>query len=572
MAWLLRLDRTSRLIILSVLLGVVGALGAQIFLWMLHMGEALLINPIAGYHFLKVSEAVSDTVAPPQHWFWLIPLVTTFGGLISGVLVYSLAPEAEGHGTDAAVKAFHHLNGRVRARIPLIKSVASAITIGSGGAAGREGPTAQIAAGIGAIVGEVLRLPDDERRYLVLVGMAAGLSAIFKSPLGTAIFAVEILYSTMAFEGGALIFTIIGAATAYALTGMVDGWTPLFYLVGATGHLTLSDLVWYAILGVAAGSIGALLPSVFYSMRDWFKAIPIPNHFKPAIGGLILGLIGISLPQLLGGGYGWIQMAISGKLAISLMLLLALGKIVALSLTIGSGGSGGVFAPSLYIGAMVGGSLAAILHAIAPGAPNLTAFAMVGMAATFAGAARVPIATLLMVAEMTNGYQLILPAMVAVVIAFMVQEHLVRWTHAKYASLYEAQVPRPSDSPVHRNRYYQAVAGMLRQRKVRLEEDLVRQELADRLNQGESIPLVESSCGHEYLYSVQLGKHSIYVGRSLANCALSKDILVVSILRDQEAIMPHGDTVLESGDKLMIAATSEALEHFKKLATGEVGS
>src|SRR5699024_163239 len=139
---------------------------------------------------------------------------TTLGGLVAGLLIYWLAPETEGHGTDATLTAFHHNNGRMRLRAPFVKIIASAITLGSGGSGGREGPTAQIASGVGAIAGSAFRLPDDERRLVILIGMAAGLSAIFKSPLGTAIFAVEILYSRMAFEGDALIYTLISAAVA----------------------------------------------------------------------------------------------------------------------------------------------------------------------------------------------------------------------------------------------------------------------------------------------------------------------------------------------------------------------
>lgn len=559
---LLRLDRTTRLVILSLLLGGVGALAAQIFLWMLHFTETWILTYITGHAFLTVAQAHAEgKAALSWHPVWWIPVATTLGGLLSGFLVYTWAPEAEGHGTDAAVKAYHQLNGKVRARIPLIKSVASAITIGSGGSAGREGPTAQIAAGIGSVLGGILKLPEDERRYLVLAGMAAGLSAIFKSPLGTAVFGVEILYSGMAFEGGALIYTILASAVAYAITGAFEGWAPLFVLPVGISFNRSSELIWYLLLGVVSGAAGALLPWVFYTIRDAFHKLDVPNQIKPAIGGLALGLIGMFALPLLGGGYGWIQLAIDGKLAIWLMLALAFGKILALSLTVSSGGSGGVFAPSLYVGAMFGGALAAIIDAVAHTGPNPAAFAVVGMAALFAGAARVPVATLIMVAEMTGGYQLILPTMMAVAVSYVVQVALTR--KAKYPSLYEAQVPRSVDSPAHHKIYYEAVANMLRQRKVRLDDDIVGQELMDRLSRGQGVPLMG---GDEFLYSLELPADTVLAGQKLNTVKFPEGILLISILHDQEVVVPKDDTALHVGDRLTVAATPQAMEALRQMA------
>ncbi len=564
-----RLGRTPRLLLISVFLGVIGALGAGAFTWLLEWSERLILFPIGGYRYLTESDAArAITVPHTPHWLWFLPVATTLGGLLSGFLVYTWAPEAEGHGTDAAVKAYHHLGGAIRARIPFIKAFASAVTIGSGGAAGREGPIVQIAGGIGSLLGRLLHLSAEEKRYLMLIGMAAGLSAVFKSPLGSAIFAVEVLYGTMAFEGTALIFTIIAAAVAYAMAGLFTDWTPLFYLPPSITPLNTGwDLLWFALLGLCAGVVGALLPTVFYRLRDFFRALPLPNQYKPAIGGLILGVIGIFLPQVLGGGYGWMQLVIDGRLPLLLMLVLIFAKIVALSLTVSSGGSGGVFAPSLYVGVMVGGTVAVVFHAITPGGADPTAFAVVGMAALFAGAARVPIATLIMVTEMTGGYTLILPSMLAVVLSFVVQSALTR--KARYPTLYEAQVQRPSDSPVHRSTYYHAVAAMLRQHKVRLDEDLVRQEVADRLAQGEPIPLAAGTGGDEYLYTLDVERGSPLAGHNLREANIPGEVLLVSVLRDQDVITPHGDTVLETGDRLVVASTLGGFRRFKTMLAEE---
>ena len=559
--WLLRLDRTTRLVILSIALGLVGAGGGGLFLWMLRTAESLLLVPIAGYRTLDVAQTQGMAAAPVlAHPLWWIPVATTLGGLVSGILVFVFAPEAEGHGTDAAVKAYHAMDGLVRARIPLVKSVASAITIGSGGSAGREGPTAQIAAGIGSITATLLGLPEDERRLLVLIGMAAGLAAIFKSPLGAAIFSVEILYSTVAFEGRALMYSIIGAAVAYAVTGIFEGWTPLFYLPSVPILARPIDLVWFLALGVACGAVGAVLPGIFYHMREFFRRLPVPDIAKPAIGGLLLGLIGMFVPQLLGGGYGWMQLAINGKLAIGLMLALAAGKMVAMSLTISSGGSGGVFAPSLYVGTMLGGAMAAVIGAITKAGPDPVSFAVVGMAALFAGAARVPIASLMMAAEMTGGYGLIMGTMLAVAASYLVQVALTR--HVTYPTLYQAQVPRPVDSPVHQRSFYHDVARMLRERRMRLDDDIVGLELAERMEHGLTIPLAN---GTQMLYQADVAAGAPAAGTRLRDLKIPERVLIVSILRGDATLVPDGNTVLAAGDRMIVAAAPDSMQAFRAL-------
>lgn len=427
-------ERQRRLVLDSLWLGLVGAFAAQVFMFLLHICQELLLDGIAGYSPPGLpSEGGTLTEVIGSHGLWLIPLVTTLGGLISGILVYSLAPEAEGHGTDSAAKAFHRAGGFIRGRVPPLKTIASAITIGSGGAAGREGPTALIAAGIGSVYATFRKRSDDERKLLVLIGMAAGLSAIFRTPIGAAIFAIEILYDDMEFETGALLYTILASVVAYTVNGIFDGWEPLFMVPADLAVSHASDYFEYALLGLAGGVVAVILPVVFYRTRDVFHLIPIPPHIKPAIGGLIVGLMALALPEVLGGGYGWIQLAMDGKLAVEVLIVLTFGKIVAMSLTVGSGGSGGVFAPSLYVGAMLGGVLAEVFNQVP------AAFVVVGMAAVFSGAGRVPIATLFMVTEMTGGYHLLAPAALVVTISYLTQVTLS--SKLAYRSLYEAQIP-----------------------------------------------------------------------------------------------------------------------------------
>lgn len=564
MKWLMKLDRTTRLILISVVLGVVGALGAQLFLFLLHLVDTYALDFLGHYNTISVN-AAHAMGAPPKpftHWYWRIPVVTTLGGLIAGMLIYWLAPETEGHGTDATLIAFHRNNGRMRTRAPFVKIIVSAITLGSGGSGGREGPTAQIASGVGAIVGASLKLSDEERRLVMLIGMAAGLSAIFKSPLGTAIFAVEILYSRMAFEGSALIYTLISAAVAYAITGAFSGYTPLFLLPVSSRIVQPMDLVWFALLGVLAGGLGALLPTVYYRTRDAFLALRIPNHFKPAIGGLAVGLIGIAVPPIIGGGYGYMQFALQGGtgLAAWVLLLFSLGKVLTLSLTIGSGGSGGMFGPTLYVGTMLGAAFAASLNMLHLDVDS-SWLAVVGMAAVFAGGARVPIASMVMVIEMTGGFQLIMPSMIAVALAFIVQVALTR--HAKYPTIYEAQVPTPTESPVHRKAYYEAAADLLRRQELRLDHDILSSELHSALARGEGIPLTRRS---EQLYSLALTPGSPVVGMEVRDLGLADmGAVIVGLVRGEGDVVPHGGTKLQVGDQLLVATGQDGIEKFRAL-------
>ncbi|HEX7382277.1 MAG TPA: chloride channel protein [Nevskiaceae bacterium] len=554
------------MLIISVFLGVVGALGAELFLYLLRLADTWFLDAIAHYQTITVAAAHARG-APPlpfTHFYWWMPLATTLGGLAAGILIYGLAPETEGHGTDAAITAFHDKAGRMRARAPFVKIIVSALTIGSGGSGGREGPTAQIAAGVGAIVGSLFKLDDDERRTVVLIGMAAGLSAIFKSPLGTAIFAVEILYSRMAFEGNALIYTLISASVAYAIVGAFSGYTPLFLLPAASDRMVQpTDLLWFALLGILCGGLGALLPKVYYTVRDGFRALRMPNALKPALGGLLVGVIGIFIPPVIGGGYGYMQFALQGGtgLAAWVLLLFALGKMVTLSFTIGSGGAGGMFGPTLYVGAAFGAAVAAFLQLFHVPIDS-SSLAVVGMAAVFAGAARVPIASMVMVIEMTGSFHLIAPTMLAVALAFIVQFGLTR--RARYPTIYEAQLPTPAQSPVYRKAYYDTVADLLRRRQIQLDDDLLSEELRDSLEQGHGVAL--SNAGGERLYRLALAPGSPVVGQEVRSLALDKlGVVIVGLIRGEGNVVPNGSTQLQVGDGLLVAAGASGIDGFRSL-------
>jgi CIC family chloride channel protein len=544
------------LIIDTIFLGITGALGAQLFLFLLGFSQNLLLEGLAGCCPPKLpSEGGVLIQVLDTHRLWLIPLVAALGGLMSGVLIYLIAPEAEGHGTDTAVKAFHRAGGHIRARVTPVKMIASAITIGSGGAAGREGPSALFSAGIGSIYATLTKRSDKERRLLVLIGMAAGLSAIFRSPIGTAFFAIEVLYSDMEFDADALLYTLLGSIIAYTVNGISVGWEPLFKTPEGLGVGRLFEYVWYALLGLCGGIIGTLVPSVFYHTRDFFRSIPVRPIFKPAIGGLGVGIIALMLPQVLGGGYGWIQLAMDGQLTATLLFLLIFGKMIAFALTVGSGGSGGVFAPTLFVGAMLGGFIANILHQ--PPAP----FIIIGMAAVFGSAARVPIATLLMVTEMTDGYHLLAPAALAVALSYIVQTNLS--ARLRYKSLYEAQVKSRADSPAHRMEHVKTAIKLLSERQQFDHEAVGNIDILALLESGVPLALPEG----KNLNIGRVGADSPCAGTAVKqNCLLkeSDDYEIVAVFREEHLILPHPRTVLETGDELLVLASSHDWEKIKK--------
>ncbi|HEX6541982.1 MAG TPA: chloride channel protein [Ktedonobacterales bacterium] len=438
----------QRWLLLGALIGVVAGVGAILFYSAIALCSHLLLGLGAG--FFPPSPASEGTpVIQPIARRWLLPVITTLGGLLTGIIVFSLAPEAEGHGTDAAIESFHEKGGHIRSRVPLIKMIASAITIGSGGSAGREGPTAQISAGFGSWLANLLHLDDHDRRIAMAAGIGSGIGAIFKAPFGGALLSAEILYKRD-FEADAVFPTFIASVVGFSIYGTWAGWTPIF---GIGGHFTFDhpiNLIAYLLLGICAGLVGLLYPATLYRIRDFFAAWRVPQWLKPAIGGLLVGLIGLVLPEALGMGYGYVQFGVNSDfthLAGWLLLILVFVKILTTSLTIGSGGSGGVFGPGMVIGGFLGGALWALLNTIAPalvaGMPP-GAFVVVGMGAFFGGIAKAPLAVILMVAEMTGEYSLIVPAMLTTMVAYLITGDV---------SIYEKQVPTRLDSPAHKDDY-----------------------------------------------------------------------------------------------------------------------
>jgi chloride channel protein, CIC family len=433
----------TRWLLLGTAIGAVAGLGAIVFYLAIDWSTHFFLGELVGYLPPSPVGEGAPVVRPIQRP-WLLPLVVALGGLLSGLIVFNLAPEAEGHGTDAAIAALHHRQGRVRARIPPIKLLASAITIGAGGSGGREGPAAQISAGFGSLLGQWLRLKPLDRRIAVAAGMGAGIGAIFRAPLGGALMGAEILY-LHDLEVEAIIPALIASIVGYTIYGAYFGFSPIF---GAQPELALDapiQLVYYAALGVLAGLGGILYARVFYGLTGAFHHLHLPAWLKPALGGLLVGSMALVVPGALHMGYGWVQISMGPgllDLPLWMVVLLPFAKIVSTSLSIGSGGSGGIFGPGMVIGGMLGATLWRLGYGVLPNMPDTPApFVIVGMMALFGGIAHAPLAVMLMVAEMTGNLSMLAPAMVAV----GVSTALVGDT-----TIYRSQLPNRASAPAHR--------------------------------------------------------------------------------------------------------------------------
>ena len=425
-------------LILGISIGIIAGLGAVVFYLALDYAGRFLLGYLAGY---DVPKAVGDGGDPGSAGFdrpWAIPLVAFGGALVSAWLVAKFAPEAEGHGTDSAIEAVHTDPRAIRVRTIVVKTITSALTIGSGGSAGREGPAAQISAGFGSLLTRWLNLSDADGRIAVSLGIGSGIGAIFGAPLGGAVLAASIVYRED-FDYKALIPGFITSATAYAVFGSILGFDPLFGFVAADYRFDHPlDLGWFVVLGIVAAGIGYLYARIFYGTVALTARLPGSKVLKPALGGLAVGLLALVIPQILSSGYGWAQKATATDtlMAIPLwiVLILPLAKIVATSLSIGTGGSGGIFGPGIVIGGFVGAAiwrLGDLWHL--PGIPDSPGvFVVVGMMACFGSVAHAPLAVMIMVAEMTGSFSVIPCAMVAVGIAYL----LITRTDV---SIYQAQ-------------------------------------------------------------------------------------------------------------------------------------
>jgi CIC family chloride channel protein len=410
------LPESAIIIITALVVGVGAGLGAYIFRNLIDLIFRVSFENIAGF---------LAPITPFQ--YILIPAV---GGLIVGTLIYKYAQEAKGHGVPEVMEAVALRGGRIRPRVAVVKALASSVCIGTGGSVGREGPIAQIGSALGSTVGQLLNLSDERVRNLVACGAAGGIAATFNAPIAGSLFALEVILGQFhaTYFGAVVISAVTADVIAQNLEGNLRAFTvPQYSLVSPW------ELLFYAILGVIAALVSVFFTRSLYASEDLWEKFRLPEYIKPALGGALLGIVGIltyksgDIPRIFSIGYGSIDAALTNSLTLQITFALLFLKMLATVITLGSGGSGGVFAPSLFMGAMLGATFGQVVNIFFPAisAPP-GAYALVGMAAFFSGAAHAPVTAILILFEMTGDYQIILPLMLTTVISTLISRLLSR--------------------------------------------------------------------------------------------------------------------------------------------------
>lgn len=398
---------------LAVVVGLAGGFGA--------VGFRYLINFFQGLAYGTEANLIDSIYALPWSAKVWVPAA---GGLIVGPLVYFWAREAKGHGVPEVMEAVALKGGLIRKRLVVVKALASAICIGTGGAVGREGPIVQIGSAIGSTIGQLVKISADRMRTLVGCGAAAGIAATFNAPIAGAMFALEIILG----DFGIATFSpiVISAVVATAVSRHFLGDFPAF-IVPAYELVSAWEFLLYLMLAVFCAAVGVMFIKTLYGTEDFFERIKVPDYLKAAIGGAIIGCTALFVPHILGVGYGSIDLALGSKLVWYLMLALIFLKIMATAITIGSGGSGGIFAPSLFIGAMAGGFFGLMVHSLWPTATaSPGAYSIVGMGAVVSATTHGPLTAILMLFEMTGDYKIILPLMITCIVSTLVASQLFK--------------------------------------------------------------------------------------------------------------------------------------------------
>jgi CIC family chloride channel protein len=399
--------------VLGVFIGLLGGFGA--------VGFRYLIRAFQGIFYGSGPDLVKIVSSMTCYWKVLIPAI---GGSIVGPLIFFLAREAKGHGVPEVMEAVAMRSGIIRKRLVIIKTLASAICIGSGGSVGREGPIVQIGSAIGSALGQVLKVSGNRLRNLVGCGAAAGIAATFNAPIAGSIFALEVILGELEIGtfGPIVLASVMATVVSRAFLGNYPAFNiPKYELV------SLWEIPAYIVMGFLAGLVALLFTKFLYKSEDLWEDLKAPEYIKPAIGGFAIGALSLFLPQILGVGYETITAALLGKLPWILLFTLVFAKIVATSLTIGSGGSGGIFAPSLFIGAMMGGLYGHVIHHLFPAVTASSgAYSLVGMGAVVAGTTHAPITAILILFELTGEYRIILPLMMACVLSTLTARQLMR--------------------------------------------------------------------------------------------------------------------------------------------------
>jgi chloride channel protein, CIC family len=409
-----RMTEHTFMIILAIIIGVLGGFGG--------IGIRWLIKEISLIFFPGTGTFLENAISAPWYLIVIAPII---GGLIVGPIIYFIAPEAKGHGVPEVMESILLKGGMIRPRVAFIKAIASAISIGSGGSVGREGPIVQIGASLGSTIGQFVRIPNKRLKTLVGCGAAAGIAAAFNAPIAGALFAVEIILMDFAVAqfSPIVISSVMATVISHAFQGDFAAFAvPTYQLVSPYA------IVFYFILGALCGFASFLFIKTLYFCEDFFdNRFHIPDYFKPAVGGALIGVIALFLPEVMGVGYDSINDALHGHMMWDIAFILIFAKILATSITLGSGGSGGIFAPSLFMGAMLGNFFGTFVHGLFPEITSTPgAFALVAMGGLVAGTTRAPITAIIIVFELTSDYRIILPVMVTCIISTILSSRLSR--------------------------------------------------------------------------------------------------------------------------------------------------
>lgn len=392
-----------RLSLLAIVIGLVAGLASVLFKFMIHFVQNI---------FWRSSTIIDAVASQPKFLTLLIPMA---GGLLIAPLIYYGAREAKGHGVPEIMESLIFRGGKIRNRVAVIKALASSICIGSGGSTGREGPIVQISASIASSIGQLFRIKERAMRTLVAAGAGAGIGATFNAPIAGALFAVEVLLGEFGIYSFSpiIIASVIATLISRLITGDFAAFTVPKYSLSSVWEIGP-----YLLLGILSGLVAILFIKVLYFLEDKFDNLRIHPLLKPAMGGLIVGMIGLYLPQVFGVGYEGIDACLQNQLGFWMAFLLVLAKVLSTSMTLGSGGSGGIFAPSLFLGAMTGNLVGSVFHAAFPSSISSPgAFSLVGMGAVVAAATHAPITAIIIIFELTNDYKIILPLMLSCIIA-----------------------------------------------------------------------------------------------------------------------------------------------------------
>lgn len=413
------MGKHERLIILSLIIGALSGAAAVALYYAFRLVTDVLVKGLFDY-------TSSGRIGDP----YLVPVIMGAAALLAGVIAYLFSKETEGHGADAVILSFHKRNGHIRRRVALLELVTSSLTIGSGGSAGGEGPIALMCASLGSGLSRLLSLDEDDRKIISAVAVGSGISAILKAPLGGALFGAEFLYRRD-MEVRAIYPSLIASVVSFAIYGVFAGYGPLFGSI--TDTISFNLIPFFVAAGIASGLFARVYIKVYHSLSSWFHHLKTKEYIKPAIGALFASAIVILVPETIGEGIGWMKLMADGTvtgfvftygLPLALFfLILALFKIVATSFTVGSGASGGVYVPGLFIGGSFGIALGLALNMAFPGIVTMGTvgvFAIAGMVSFFGAAAKVPISLAVTGIELVGSLNPLPFIIVAVVSAYVV--------------------------------------------------------------------------------------------------------------------------------------------------------